>query len=209
MVLCLLPALRPKLSVSLSLSPPLSFCFRLSFARCLCTPLPLSFPFSPSTPSRERRLRRSRADAYCSVRYGHLSLTATFLQRAHLQDREQISVAQRFYLALQACSKERPTHASSPVATHARGRQRPGRCGLTSWLLRGAGQLSAVISIRQGKENHDAGHVPCRGLPSPLPGPAGVQHMAAAGTVDDATPAFSKATRTARVSEGADIQKMP
>jgi len=64
-----------------------------------------------------------------------------------------------------------------------------------------------VLSTRQGREGHDAGHVPCHGLPSPLPGPAGAQHVAAAGVVDDATPAFSKATRTARVPEGRGPQK--
>ena len=54
-------------------------------------------------------------------------------------------------------------------------------------VLQGAGQLSAVLIIGQGREGHDGGHVSRHGFPSPLPGPAGWHHAAATAIVEAAS----------------------
>ena len=105
------------LSIPLPLSLPLSRSLRRPLTRAASCPPPRGnfAPGAPpphaarsscvtrrSTPSRGRRLWRRRADACCSARCGHLSLAALLLQRARLQDRNQVSVAQRLCLALQA-----------------------------------------------------------------------------------------------------------
>ena len=116
-----LPLSLAPLSLPLSPSPPLSLPLPRSLRRPLtraasCPPPRGNFaPGAPpphaarsscvtrrSTQSRGRRLWRRRADACCSARCGHLSLAALLLQRARLQDRDQVSVAQRLCLALQA-----------------------------------------------------------------------------------------------------------
>ena len=159
-----------------------------------------------STPSRGRRLWCQRADACCSARCGHLSLAALLLQRA--SPRPRPSLRRSTALPCASSVKQGAAHARVRAGSDARTRASAvGALRADVSALQGAGQLSAVLSTRQGREGHDAGHVPCHGLPSPLPGPAGAQHVAAAGVVDDATPAFSKATRAARVPEGRGPQK--